>query len=448
MTGSSDLTQGSIGKKLLRYALPLVFSSLLQALYGMVDTIVAGRLIHEAAISALSNAGQVTHTVTNVIIGLCTGGNILIGQYFGAKERQGVREASVTLFSGGMLLGLVISVLLGLLARPILLALGAPALEEAVTYLQICAVGMFFVMGYNIAAACLRAVGNSRAPLICILCTAVSNVVLDILFVGPLGWGVAGAAWATVLSQAASFVVAIVYVLRGQELFGLSLRGLYIRKKELGTILKLGLPCALQMSVASISWLSVTYLVNGYGVAVSAASGVAARIKDFCQLFIVAMNNAAAGMIAQCIGARDYDRARRVLYTAMGVSVGMALVLIGLVEAFAPAMARLFSGDEETLYWAVKNLRIEILGQVFYAIFLVYHALALGAGETWYVLVSSFVNCILVRIVLAAWFNGLWGAEGIFWACMIAPFSSVPIGVWYERSGRWQKSLLAGEEIA
>lgn len=448
MTGSTDLTRGSIGKKLLLYALPLVFSSLLQALYNMVDMIVAGRLIHEAAISAISNAGQVTLTVTNVIIGICTGGNILMGQYFGAKERQRVRETAVTLFSAGLLLGLAISLLLAGFARPILVALGAPALEEATAYLQICAVGIFFVMGYNIAAACLRAVGNSRAPMVCIICTAVSNVVLDVLFVGPLGWGVAGAAWATVLSQAASFFVALVYVLRGKELFGISLRRLYIRKKELGTILRLGLPCAVQMSLASISWLSVTYLVNGYGVAVSAASGVAARIKDFCQLFTIAMSNAAAGMIAQCIGARDFERARKVLYTAMGAAVGMSVILIVLVEAFAPELVTLFSGDEETLFWAAKNLRIEILGQLFYAVFLVYHGLALGAGETWYVLLSSFVNCILVRIVLAAWFNALWGAEGIFWACMIAPFSSVPIGIWYERSGRWQKRLLDGEEIA
>ncbi len=448
MTGSTDLTRGSIGKKLLLYALPLVFSSVLQALYSMVDMIVAGRLIHEAAISAISNAGQVTLTVTNIIIGLCTGGNILIGQCFGAGERKGVRAASVTLFSSGLLLGLAVSLLLGLFARPILAALGAPALDEAALYLQICAVGIFFVMGYNIAAACLRAVGNSRAPMVCIVCTAVSNVVLDILFVGPLGWGVAGAAWATVLSQAASFAVALVYVLRGKELFGISLRRLYIRKKELGTILRLGLPCAVQMSVASISWLSVTYLVNGYGVAVSAASGVAARVKDFCQLFTIAMSNAAAGMIAQCIGARDYGRARRGLYTAMGAAVAMAIVLVVLVELFAPAMVGLFSGDTETLYWAAKNLRIEILGQLFYAVFLVYHGLALGAGETWYVLVSSFVNCILVRIVLAVWFNGIWGIEGIYWACMIAPLSSVPIGIWYERSGRWQKSLLGGKEVA
>lgn len=442
MTGSADLTQGSIGKKLLRYAAPLVLSSLLQALYNMVDMIVAGQLIHEAAISAISNAGQVTHMLTNIIIGLCTGGNILMGQYFGAKERQGVRETCVTLFSSGMILGLVISLLLGLFSRDIMAALGAPALEEAALYLRICSVGMFFIMGYNIAAACLRAVGNSQAPMVCILCTALSNVVLDILFVGPLGWGVAGAAWATVLSQAASFLVALVYVLRGRELFGLSLKRLYIRRDKLKTILRLGLPCAVQMSVASISWLSVTYLVNAYGVAVSAANGVAARIKDFCQLFIVAMSNAASGMIAQCIGAGDFPRAKKVLYTAMGATVLIALCLIGLVQLFAPGLVGLFSTDADTLYWAETNLRIEIWGQIFYAIFLVYHSLALGAGETWYVLVSSFVNCILVRIVLALWFNALWGAPGIFWACMIAPLSSVPIGVWYERSGRWQRSLI------
>lgn len=445
MSLSSDLTKGSIGKKLLLYAGPLVFSNLLQALYNMVDMIVAGQLIHEGAISAISNAGMVTHLVTNIIIGICTGGNILIGQYFGARQHRKLQDACGSLFTGGMAAGLLISLCLAVFSRGIMKALGAPALEESTVYLRICSLGMIFIMGYNICAACLRAVGNSRAPMLCVLCTSVSNMVLDILFVGPLGWGVKGAAWATVLSQGASFAVALTFVLRGRELFGLSLRKLRFYREEGRRIFRLGLPCVLQMSVTSISWLSVTYLVNGYGVAVSAASGVAARIKDFCQLFIVAMVNAATGMIAQCIGAGDYRRARKVLYTAMGATVAIALGLIVLVELFAPAAVRLFTDDAETRFWAAKNLRIEILGQIFYAVFLVYHSLALGAGETWYVLVSSSVNCIVVRIALAAGFNALWGVTGIFWACMIAPFSSVPIGIWYERSGRWQRNLISSE---
>lgn len=440
--GQTDLTTGGIYKSLVKYAAPVVGSNLLQALYGLVDTIVAGRFIGSAALSGLTNANMITLMFTQIILGLCMGGGILVGQYFGAKDRENTHASAVTLFTGSLLAGILATLVLFFGSRGILVLLDAPALEEADTYLRTCAWGFFFVAGYNGAAAVLRAVGNSKAPLTCVAATAGVNVVLDVLFVAGFGWGVFGAALATVISQAASFAVAVWHLTRSPEVFGIYLHKLYLRRDMLRRELKLGLPCAVQMSVAAISWLSVTFLINGYGVTISAGNGVSNRIKEFCQLFITAMTTATSSMVAQNIGAGQYDRARETMYSAMKITVGMALVIIAVVQLTAPWLVALFTDDAATAAAAVRNLRIEIFGQIFYAIFLVYHGLMLGSGDTWFVFLSSFINCILARITLGVTFNHFWGLDGLYLACMIAPFTSVPFGLWYERHGRWRKTII------
>ena len=186
----------------------------------------------------------------------------------------------------------------------------------------------------------------------------------------------------------------------------------------------------------------MTFLINQYGVDVSAGNGVSIKIKDFCQLFTSAMATSASAMIAQTLGAGLYDRAKNVTDTAMKITVAMSLAIIALVELLAPQLAGLFTSDENVRLAAVQNLRIEIVGQVFYAVFMVYHALAIGAGHTAFAMASSFVNCIVFRVVLAAAFNHFWGLTGIYLACMIAPASSVPLGYFYTRSNVWRRSLV------
>ena len=182
------------------------------------------------------------------------------------------------------------------------------------------------------------------------------------------------------------------------------------------------------MSLAGLSWLTVTRYINHYGVAASAGGGVAAKIKDFCLLFTLAISSATSTMVAQTLGADKYSRAKEILYEAMKITMLASMVLIVAVEAGAPLLVRLFTREADVGAVAVQNLRIEMIGQIFYAIFMIYHGFALGAGHTWFVLLSSFVNCILVRVVLVILLDQALGLTGVFLACMIAPASSVPIG--------------------
>lgn len=301
-----DLTEGVIWKKLLVYAWPVVLSSLLQSAYAITDLIVAGWFIGKDGISAINNASQVMQILTQVILGITTGGNILMGQYFGAKDRDNRLKTNTTIFGFAILAGLIMTGVIYFLSRPILVGLKAPTLDEATAYLQICALGIIPIFGYNALSAMLRSVGNSRQPFYCVAVTAVCNIVLDCLFMGTFQWGVRGAALATMLAQLASFVVCLAYVLKHKDLFGLARKALRMHRDKLGQMLKLGIPCAVQMTVVGLSWLAMTFLINQYGVEASAASGICAKIKDVALLCTLALYTAATTMVAQCLGAKKF----------------------------------------------------------------------------------------------------------------------------------------------
>lgn len=436
-----NLTEGNVSRQLVRYALPVVASSLLQAIYSIVDMLVVSQMLGETGASGVSNGAQCITVLTQVAIGLSNGGNILVGQYFGAGDRENREETTGSFLTLFTILGIIVAVIVAAVARPFMVFMGAPALEEATAYLFAAAWGLFFVYGYNALASVLRAMGNSKTPMNCVIVSVVLNVVLDILFVGPLGWGTAGAAWATVISQAVSYFVCLVYLIRHREFFSFGRQQLRMRWEKIRMILKLGIPCAVQMTVAGISWLVVTYLINDYGAVISAANAYSGKVKDLSGMFISAMSTAAASMVAQNLGAGLYDRGKKVMYTAMKMALCMAAVIIVVVELLAPVLVGVFTDDAQAIHYAALNLRIEILGQVFYAIFLVYHSLMVGAGDTWWVFFSSFSNCIVFRVILSVTFEALWGVEGVYVACAIAPSISVPIGMYYTHSNRWRKSL-------
>ncbi len=436
-----DLTEGVIWKKLMVYAVPVILSSFLQSAYSITDLIVAGWFVGKGGISAINNASQVMLLLTQIIMGVTIGGGILMGQYYGAKDRENRVRTNVTLFTFSVLAGAVTLVLLMIFGGAILTALRAPALAPATLYLRICALGLVPIFGYNALSSMLRSVGNSRQPFICVAVTAGCNIVLDLLFMGAFRWGVAGAALATVLAQLASFLVCLVYVLRQDKLYGLGEGRLTVDREKLLHMLKLGIPSAVQMTVVGLSWLFMTFLINQYGVEASDASGICVKIKEVALMFTLAMYSAATTMVAQCLGAKKYDRASRVVHIAMRIAIGVTAVIIVLVELFAPQLLAIFHPDEATMEIALQNLRIEILGQIFYASFMVYNALPLGAGHTMFALGSSLLNCIVVRVVLAVALNNAFGLVGIFWACAIAPASSVPLGYIYEHTGVWRRSL-------
>ena len=437
-----DFTQGNIVKQIVAFTLPLIASSLLQALYNMVDMVIAGRFAGPSAISAINNSSQILVIITKIAIGITTGGSVLIAQFYGGKEDKSREEAAGTLVSLSAILGVAFSVLLMAASGGMLKILQAPAYDEAVLYLRICSAGMFFVYIYNAFSSMLRAVGDSRTPMRIVIATTILNAVLDFIFVAGLGMGVAGAAWATVIAQVLSAVLSLAAIVKEKELIRFTREFLHIRMGMLKQTLKVGIPSAVQMTIAGFSWLLVTFLINRYGTDISAGNGVAIKIKDLCQLLISAMSTGAVSVIAQNLGAGLYDRAKEVMYTAMKMAFAISLATILLVQLTGPWLAAIFTDDQTVIAGAVLNMRIEIFGQIFYAIFMIYHSMMIGAGHSTFAMMSSFTNCIIFRVILAILFEKFWGLEGIYIACAIAPFSSVPFGYLYIKSGIWKRSLV------
>ena len=212
-----NLTTGSVRKKLAVYALPLVLTSVLQALYSIADLVIAGQFIGKRSVSAINNSSQIMNLLTQVAVGLTLGGNILIGQYFGNGSHKERKRAGGTLFSISLLFGAASGAVIYLTSDTLLGMLGVPAMGESLEYLHICAGGCIFILGYNALSSIMRGTGNSRIPFLCILSSILLNVVLDIGFVTVFQMGIRGVAYATVCAQAVSFMTALVYTWKHQD---------------------------------------------------------------------------------------------------------------------------------------------------------------------------------------------------------------------------------------
>ncbi|WP_409967853.1 MATE family efflux transporter [Bengtsoniella intestinalis] len=441
MNATQDLTHGNVRRTLIRYATPMVLTNLTQSLYSIVDMIIVGQFIGGTAVSAVNNGSLIMALLVQIAIGFTVGGNIVIGQFFGAKRHTEAKSAAGTLTVIMLCSGIVCSIAFFLLSRQLLILLEAPALDAATTYLRTCSLGIPFIFMYNGFNATLRAVGNSKKPFHFIACAVVLNLVLDTFFVVVLQWGIFGTAFATLLSQIVSFSLALRYVHKNRDITGFERQYLKINPEKAGLIVRFGFPLALQSTVASVSWLVVAYLYNKYGTDVSAANGISNKIKEFCQLFINAISSATATMIAQNIGAKEYERAKQVMFECLKMTTILALIFIAICEIGAPYLVAIFIDEPEVATYAITNLRIEILAQVFYAGFYSFNVLATGSGHTFFVMFNSFLNCIVVRLILAVILEGAIGLHGIYWACMIAPFISVPVGYWFYRSNKWRISM-------
>lgn len=436
-----DLTTGSVYQKLILFAAPMILASFLQSVYGLVDMMITGRFCGADGLSGVYNGSMIMNLVSFVAVGLSTGGNVSIGQYYGAGDTENRKKAASTTMGFMLVVGFILAVLLFVLARPVMLLLDAPALEEAVAYLRICTIGYIFVYGYNGLCAIIRAVGDSRTPLLIILFAAVSNVVLDLLCIAVFDMGVVGAAIATVFSQFVSFLLALIHAQLRSSFFGFTILKLKIYKDKLKLILKIGIPSAFLFCVNGFTHLMNTTLMNGYGVIVSAGCGVGNRIVDLGTGFITATMNASSTMVAQCIGAKLYDRVRQVLRATLMMNLCIGAFVLLAVQAFAPGIVSLFEKSPEVIDAGVHYLRVVIFQPLVYSFFTALHAVATGAGDTRLVMWNSILAMAVPRIVLALLLNSLIGIVGIYLSCILAPLFAVPAALLYYKQNRWQHQL-------
>lgn len=436
---SKDLTQGSVAGNLVAFALPLLASTLLQALYNVADMLIVGLFTDSAGLSGVNIGGMVTVLVTNVVIGLASGGTVLIAQYHGAKRFEEERKAISTLCGACLALSLAVAVSMVPLAGPVVSLLRAPAesFASARDYLSICMSGSLFIFGYNAMSSIMRALGDSKRPLLFVSIATAANVVLDLALVGALRMGAPGAAWATVISQALSLALSIAYLARRGFRFGLA-----IDRSILKRLLRIGFPMGLQQLIVQLSFVFLAWIINGYGVAASAATGICVKVNSFAILPGLAMLSAVSAMAGQNIGAGRYDRALKTLFAALRVILPLGAAIFAAVNVFTRQIIGLFSREPAVLEYGVLYMRYLSVDALAVTGLFCISGLLVGAGRTRFTLFSSLLSSILLRVPMAWIFASVlgMGLSGVGLAAALAPFGSLALAIGYLLSGRWKRS--------
>ena len=439
-----DMTQGSVVKNLLLFSFPLFLSYFFQALYGSVDTLIVGQFCELADVTGVTQGSQITHILTQAISGLSTAGAIMIAQYTGGSHEQDLEETIRTLFTLFLIAaGLTTAVML-FLNRPILRLLKTP--EEAVAptleYLWICESGLVFVFFYNCISAILQAMGDSRHPLMFVMIACGINVMLDIVLVAVFGMGAAGTAVATVIAQGVSVMLSIGFLRKNRFSFDFHLRSFRIYRDKLASLLRLGIPYAIQRGVVYCSFLAISGLANGYGLAAASASGIVSKLNNFATMPFSAVQSAIATVAGQNMGAGQIRRSRMAFRTGLACNLIFGLVLFAAAQTIPAWMLRLFAPDPEMIRVGVPFLRYYSLEYVLMPFTFSIHALMSASGRTLIPAADGLLASVVVRIPLAVFFSARMGFPGIALGSSLAVISAlIPAAAFYF-SGVWKKPKL------
>lgn len=450
---AKDFTNGNIPKQLLLFTLPFMASNGLQVLYSTIDMIVVGKYVGTAGLSAVAQSGLMINFAVMMCLGFANGGQVLIAQALGADKKKEMNHIIGTLFTLLTVLSIILSALL-LVLRPLLMEwmnIPAESYEMASDYLIICVAGLFFTAGYNMVSAVLRGMGDSKRPFLFIGIATIVNLGLDLLFTGAWGWGVAGAAWATIIGQAVSFIFSICYLLKNKASFGFDfkLASFLPHRQYIKMIFSLGLPMAIQSGCINISMLFVNSLINAVGVVASATFGVGMRIDDIINKLSQGIQHAAMPMISQNIAARKPERASKVVWYAWLYAGVFTVLSIGAYLFFGKELFMLFSDDPAV--HAMSGTFIKAILWMFPALAIMRGSQAFiqGIGNAKFGLVLSILDAVALRIGLS-WLFGIlldWGFFGFVLGYGIAAFGCAVPGMIYFLSGIWKKRKVLAEDI-
>ncbi len=450
---SKDFTKGNIVWQLLMFTLPFMASNALQVLYSTIDMVIVGKYVGTPGLSAVSQSSQILSFATMVCLGFSNAGQVLISQALGAGKRKEINEIIGTLFGMILGMGLFLSCAILLARQWIMSVMNIPAesWEMAADYMIICGGGLVFTAGYNMVSAALRGMGDSRRPFLFIGIASFVNLILDILFTGMLGFGVAGAAWATIIGQAVSFLFSIYYLYRSREAFGFDFRrkSFIPRKKYVKMIAELGTPMAIQSGCINLSMLFVNAMVNNVGVVASATFGVGVRIDDIINKISQGLQFAAMPMISQNIAAGERKRSRQVVWFVWLFAFVLMAFFIAVYYVFGRQLFMLFSDDTKVHDLSATFIRAILWMFPAMSIMRGSNAFIQGIGNAKLSMVLALLDGVVLRIGLS-WLFGIvldWGFFGFVLGYGLAPYGCAVPGMIYFLSGVWQRRKVLAEDI-
>lgn len=398
----SDFTQGSILKKLIPFMIPILGALVLQAAYGAVDLLVVGRFGSTAGLSAVSTGSQILNLVTFVITQLAMGITVLIARYIGEKSTGQIGQllgGAVTVFA---IVSAVLFVVMVFFAKPLAVLMQAPqeAISLTTVYVRICGGGIFFIVAYNVLAAIFRGLGDSRSPLIFVAVACVVNIIGDLILVAGFHLDAAGATIATVAAQAVSVVLAIVLLKKKDLKFGIQKKDFRING-QCKRFLKVGLPLALQEFLTQMSFLALCAFVNKLGLEASSGYGVACKIVNFAMLVPSSLMQSMASFVSQNVGAGKPDRAKKSMFTGMGLGVIVGVVVFICVWCFGDVLTSVFTTDTAVIQKGTEYLRGFAPETIVTAVLFSMVGFFNGYEKTVWVMIQGLVQTLLVRLPLA-----------------------------------------------
>lgn len=450
---TKNFTRGSIPKQLFWFTLPFMASNALQVLYSTIDMIIVGNYVGKGGLSAVSQSSLTINFAVMVCLGVSNAGQVLVSQALGSGKRKELNSIIGTLFTLLLSFSLFLTVIIIACSKWIIDVMNTPAGTEkmAMDYLIISAAGLIFTAGYNMVSAVLRGMGDSKSPLIFIAIASVINLILDLLFTGYLGWGVAGAAWATIIGQAASFLFSLYYLYKRKEEFGFDFKPKSFRpkKKYSKLIVSLGTPMAIQSGFINISMLYVTSLINSVGVGEGATFGVGCRIDDIINKLCMGIQYAAMPMISQNIGAGEQKRAQKTVYWALIYSGIFTVVCIALYKFLGEEVFMMFSDDPEV--HKLSGTFISAILWMFpaFAIMRGSGAFVQGIGNAKLSMILAILDGVALRIGLS-WLFGIalgYGFYGFVLGYGLAPYGFAVPSMIYFLSGVWKKRKALSDDM-
>lgn len=391
-----DMTQGSIRKEMILFAIPLLAGNIFQQLYNTIDSIVVGQVVGPDGLGAVTSVAPAINTLVGFFMGFSTGASVVVSHFFGAKNNSELRKAVHTAIVCTFMLGFLLMAFGYFVTPPLLVFMSTPdsVMPLATTYLRIYFLGIIGLMMYNIGSAILRAVGDSIRPLIFLIITSVLNIVLDILFVVVLHQGVAGAAYATIISQFISAFLTLWVLFRTNDCYSIRLKELSIDMPILRQIIKIGMPAGIQMAVISFSNLFVQGYINRFGESSTAGWGAYGRIDAFVMLPMQSIALTATTFVGQNAGAGNVARIKKGIKEALFLAAICTIALIIPEFLAAPKMVSLFNGDPEVIKYGTLFIRMNCFFDILCCSNQTHAGVLRGVGDAkapMYIMLSSFV---------------------------------------------------------
>lgn len=426
-----DMTKGSELSLLLKFSLPMLIGNIFQQLYNLVDSIIVGRFVGPNALGAVGATGSITYLFFSLCLGLAVGIGILIAQFFGANQVDGVKKSIANSVYIIAVSGIAMSVLGVLLTRPILEVMKTPTaiIDDSIAYMQIVSAGTIAVAAYNAIASILRALGDSKTPLVFLIVASLINVVLDLLFVIQFHMGVRGAGYATVISQVVSAIGCIVYALLRNPYFKIEREHLKYDRHIVKKCIRIGVPVALQNALISLSCIALQSVVNQFGKTIVTVYTTTNRIEQLVQQPYNTLSAAVSTFTGQNMGAERIDRVKKGFRISTAMVVIFSAIMFLSMRLFGGSIVSMFTDDQEIITLGAKALCITSCFYIPLGMIYVSRSLLNGAGDAF----ASMINGVMEVL-----------GRVLFPVIMIQLFSVGYWGVWYTTGLTWTVTGIAG----